>query len=57
MKDTKNKQEIVVTEAMIQKGISVLDDWICLNLREMCAEGHTGHDKGHLVGKILQILG
>lgn len=53
--DIENKQEIVVTEAMIEAGIVLLDDWLCHNLREMCEEGHTGYRKQDFVASLLQL--
>ena len=48
-----DKSEVVVTEAMIEAGIALLDEWLCLNLREMREEGHTGHSKDSLVRSVL----
>ena len=45
--------EIVVTEAMIESGVVLLDDWLCSNLREMSEEGHTGYLKSDLVLSLL----
>ena len=45
--------EIVATEAMIESGVVLLDDWLCNNLREMSEEGHTGYLKSDLVLSLL----
>ena len=46
---------IVVTEAMIEAGVALLDDWLCLNLREMYEEGHTGHSKDVIIQNIFRL--
>ena len=48
-----NTKEIIVTEAMIDAGVSLLDDWLCRNLTEMYKEGHTGFGKRQLVNYML----
>ena len=55
-KDNNNSglvDEIVVTEAMVESGVVLLDDWLCNNLREMSEEGHTGYLKSDLVLSLL----
>jgi len=48
-----NTKEIVVTEAMIEAGVELLDDWLSRWITEMYKEGHTGFDKDVLASHML----
>lgn len=46
-------QGVVVTQAMIEAGVSQLDIWLERWLTEMTKDGHTGFEKSALIERIL----
>ena len=45
--------EIVVTEAMIEAAVKLVDVWLSRWIKEMSVEGHLGFEKEALVKDIL----